>query len=80
MSLVELDYKKYSIWFIVAVIFIGLAFYIYSSYISPKINFCQGTRKNQTYFLSNIFEISKFFILRNCKGGTLWDFDLRKVI
>jgi|TARA_B110000467_G_C17984117_1_gene296843 thiol-disulfide isomerase/thioredoxin len=37
MSL-DLDYKKYSIWFIVAVLFIGLAFYVYSSYISPKIN------------------------------------------
>ena len=38
MSLADLDYKKYSIWFIVASVFIGLAFYVYSSYISPKIN------------------------------------------
>ncbi len=38
MSLVDLDYKKYTIWFVVATIFIGLAFYVYSSYISPKIN------------------------------------------
>ena len=38
MSLANLDYKKYSIWLFVALLFIGLAFYVYSSYISPKIN------------------------------------------
>ena len=38
MALADLDYKKYGLWFIIAVVFIGLAFYVYSSYISPKIN------------------------------------------
>ena len=38
MALADLDYKKYGLWFIIAVVFISLTFYVYSSYISPKIN------------------------------------------